>query len=116
LLVLYACFSFNWSTRQYVGHAFTRRDIVEGALNLRHNWLMSKILLHGEWDLAHHRHPEVSWVYLPKIAQDDPRPSYIKQYWRQWLGPRLATEPPPQAQGPARLPDNRQAGFDAARG
>lgn len=97
VLLLYACFSLNWSTRQYVGHAFTRRDIVEGAWNLRHNWLMSMILLHGEWDLCHHRHPEAPWYYLPSLAPpDEPRRSYIVQYWRQWLGPRLATEPPPE--------------------
>jgi hypothetical protein len=96
VLVLYACFSFNWSTRQYVGHAFSKRDIVDGAWNLRHNWLMSQILLHGEWDLNHHRHPEVPWSYLPVLeASGEPRPSYVKHYWRQWLGPRLATEPPP---------------------
>jgi fatty acid desaturase len=96
-LILYGCFSINWSTRQYVGHAFSKRDIVEGAWNLRHNWLMSKILLHGEWDLTHHRHSDVSWYYLPTLASpDEPRRSYMKQYWRQWLGPRLATEPPPQ--------------------
>jgi fatty acid desaturase len=101
LLVLYGCFSINWSTRQYVGHAFSKRDIVEGAWNLRHNWLMSKVLLHGEWDLTHHRHPEVSWYYLPTLASpDEPRLGYIKQYWRQWLGPRLATEPPPQLPDP----------------
>ena len=65
-------------------------------MNLRHNWLMSIILLHGEWDLCHHRHPEVSWYYLPTLATpEEPRPSYLLQYWRQWLGPRLATEPPP---------------------
>jgi fatty acid desaturase len=106
-LVLYASFSVNWSTRQYVGHAFSKRDVVEGAWNLRHNRLMSGILLHGEWDLTHHRHPEVSWLYLPALAApDEPRRSYVRQYWRQWLGPRLATEPPPQPaepQGPPRL-------------
>src|SRR5262249_37733026 len=47
-LFLYACFAFNWSTRQYIGHAFTRRDVVEGAWNLRHNRLMTWVLLHGE--------------------------------------------------------------------
>jgi hypothetical protein len=95
-VVLYGCFSINWSTRQYIGHAFSKRDIVEGAWNLRHNALMSKVLLHGEWDLTHHRHPEVSWYYLPRLAApDEPRLDYLKQYWRQWLGPRLATEPPP---------------------
>jgi fatty acid desaturase len=99
LLVLFACFSFNWSTRQYVGHAFTKRDIIDGALNLRHNWLMSLILLHGEWDHCHHRHPEVSWYYLPRMASpDEPRPSYIVHYLRQWLGPMPAT-PPPEDRG-----------------
>ena len=96
LLVLYGCFSFNWSTRQYVGHAFSKRHVIEGAWNLRHNWLVSKLLLHGEWDLNHHRHPEVSWYYLPGLGSaDQPRLNYVTQYWRQWLGPRLATEPPP---------------------
>jgi fatty acid desaturase len=96
VLVLYALFSLNWSTRQYVGHAFSKRDIVEGAFNLRHNYLMSKILLHGDWDLTHHRSPEVSWYYLPTITnKDEPRPSYFKHYWRLWLGPRMVTEPPP---------------------
>jgi fatty acid desaturase len=101
VLVCYGCFSINWSTRQYVGHAFSKREIIDGAWNLRHNWLMSKVLLHGEWDLNHHRHPEVSWFYLPRIAAPgEPRPSYTKQYWRQWLGPRLATEPPPKIPDP----------------
>jgi fatty acid desaturase len=88
-LILYACFSLNWSTRQYVGHAFSKRDIVEGAWNLRQNRLMSWLLLHGEWDLNHHRRPDVSWYYLPRLSSpDDAQMSYVKQYWRQWLGPR----------------------------
>jgi fatty acid desaturase len=97
-LILYGCFSLNWSTRQYVGHAFSRRDVVEGAWNLRHNRLMSWILLHGEYDLNHHRRPDVSWLHLPKLSRpNDERPSYVRQYWRQWLGPRPAIEPPPEA-------------------
>jgi fatty acid desaturase len=96
-LVLYGCFAFNWSTRQYVGHAFTRRDVIEGAWNLRHNRLMTWVLLHGEWDLNHHRRPDVSWYYLPRLSPpDEPRPSYVRQYWRLWLGPRPATEPAPE--------------------
>lgn len=95
-LVLYACFAFNWSTRQYIGHAFSKRDLVEGAWNLRHNRWMSALLLHGEYDLSHHRHPEISWYYLPRLAPPDPQqPGYIRQYWRQWLGPRPAVEPDP---------------------
>ena len=95
-LVLYACFSVNWSTRQYVGHAFSRRDVVEGAWNLRHHPWMSWLLLHGEWDLNHHRRPDVPWYYLPRLSPaDEPRMSYRKQYWRQWLGPRPCREPDP---------------------
>jgi fatty acid desaturase len=97
VLICYACFSFNWSTRQYIGHAFSKRDVIEGAWNLRHNWLMTWVLLHGEYDLNHHRRPEVPWYYLPCISPpDEPRPSYVSQYWRQWLGPRIATEPAPE--------------------
>jgi fatty acid desaturase len=96
-LVLYACFSFNWSTRQYVGHAFSRRDVVEGAWNLRHVPWMSWLLLHGEWDLNHHRRPDVSWYYLPRLSEPgQPRLSYFRQYFRQWLGPRPCEEPDPQ--------------------
>jgi fatty acid desaturase len=96
-LVLYACFSFNWSTRQYVGHAFSPRDVVDGAWNLRQFSWMSWLLLHGEWDLNHHRRPEVSWYYLPRLsAPDEPRMSYWTQYWRQWLGPRPSLEPAPR--------------------
>jgi len=97
-LVLYACFSINWSTRQYVGHAFTRRDVVEGAWNLRHNPIMTWVLLHGEYDLNHHRRPDVPWYYLSRLsAPDERRPSYARHYWRQWLGPRPATEPAPES-------------------
>jgi fatty acid desaturase len=98
LLICYACFAFNWSTRQYIGHAFSRRDVVEGAFNLRHNAVMSGLLLHGEWDLNHHRRPDVPWLYLPRLddAQGE-RPSYVRQYWRLWTGPRLCTEPAPES-------------------
>ena len=96
-MVLYACFAFNWSTRQYVGHAYTHRDVIEGAWNLRHNRLMSWLLLHGEYDLNHHRRPDVPWYYLPSLPSDAPRPSYVRQYWRLWRGPRLATEPAPES-------------------
>ena len=96
-LVLYACFAFNWSTRQYVGHAFSQRDVIEGAWNLRHNRLMSLVLLNSNWDLNHHRRPEVPWYYLPGVsAVHDPRPSYVRNYLRMWLGPRLTTEPAPE--------------------
>jgi fatty acid desaturase len=97
-LILYACFAFNWSTRQYVGHAFTKRDVVDGAWNLRHNRLMSWLLLHSELDLSHHRRPDLPWVYLPTVpAPANAERSYFRQYFRLWTGPRLATEPAPES-------------------
>jgi hypothetical protein len=97
-LVLYGCFSVNWSTRQYVGHAFSKRDVIEGAWNLRHNSLMSWVLLHGEYDLNHHRRPDVPWYYLPRLSPaKEPRMSYVRQYWTQWLGPRPVSEPAPES-------------------
>jgi fatty acid desaturase len=97
-LVLYACFAFNWSTRQYIAHAFSKREVVDGAWNLQHNRLMSWLLLNGPWDLNHHRRPDVSWYYLPTLdLSGDQRRSYIRQYWRLWTGPRLNTEPAPES-------------------
>lgn len=98
VLLAYACFSFNWSTRQYVGHAFTQRDVVEGAWNLRHWSWMSWLLLHMELDLNHHRHPEVPWYYLPLLTKtDDTRPAYWRQYLRLWMGPRRCEQPAPES-------------------
>jgi fatty acid desaturase len=97
-LVLYLCFALNWSTRQYVGHAFTKRDVIEGAWNLRHNRVMGWILLNGQWDLNHHRRPDLSWYYLPQLSDpNEPQPSYVLQYWRLWLGPRPNTEAAPES-------------------
>lgn len=96
VLICYACFSFNWSTRQYIGHAFSKRHVIEGAWNLRHGPVMTWLLLHGEYDLNHHRRPDVPWFHLPRLSSpDEPRRHYVAQYLRQWLGPRRATEPAP---------------------
>ena len=100
VLVCYACFSFNWSTRQYITHAFSARDVIDGAFNLRHNRFMDYVLLHGQWDLNHHRYPDVSWYYLPQLAgASDSRRSYLRQYFRQWGGPIPATTPAPEPTG-----------------
>ncbi|MDH3762398.1 MAG: fatty acid desaturase [Gammaproteobacteria bacterium] len=100
LAVFYAFFAFNWSTRQYVTHAFTPRDVRDGALNLKVSRPLSWILLQGQWDLVHHQHPHASWIHLQKLAAFSKPPiSYWRQYLKLWKGPRLYTEP-----GPAILP------------
>ena len=100
ILIFYLCFAVNWSTRQYVTHAFTVRDVKNGALNLEVSRPMSWILLQGQWDLVHHQHPHISWIHLPALGESSAQPiSYWKQYIRLWKGPRPCNEP-----GPAMLP------------
>jgi fatty acid desaturase len=95
-LMLFLLGGLNWSTRQYVTHAWSRRDVIEGALNLKANPLMRAILLNGNWDLEHHRHPTLSWVALAKFGLTSQPPiSFWRQYLSLWLGPRLAQEPSP---------------------
>lgn len=88
LMVYYALFAFNWSTRQFIEHAYTQLHLVEGSLNLQHFPWMSKLLLNRELDLNHHRYPNVPWNYLPQLSPpDEPRIHYIRQYFRMWSGP-----------------------------
>ena len=97
-LVLYLCFAFNWSTRQYITHAFTKRDVVEGAHNLKASLLFEKILLNGNWDYEHHLKPALPWIYLKEEGLQNKviKPiDYFWQYLRLWTGPRLNTDTPP---------------------
>ena len=96
LLVLYACFAFNWSTRQYVTHAFTQRDVVNGALNLRVSRPMAWLLLQGNWDLVHHQRPWLPWTELAGEGRHSAPPvGFWGQYVRMWAGPIANTEPAP---------------------
>lgn len=98
--VAYACFSVNWSTRQYIAHAFAPRRVIDGAWNLRHLPWMSWLLLHGDHELNHHRRPDVPWIHLPRLTRPgDPQIHYLRQYWRQWRGPRPNREPAPSPLG-----------------
>jgi fatty acid desaturase len=96
VLLMYACFGFNWSTRQYVTHAFTERDVTNGALNLKVSRPMQWLLLNGHWDLVHHQHPHLPWTHLPEKGPDSAPPiSYWRQYWRLWRGPKKTEAPGP---------------------
>ena len=92
----------HWSALQYVIHAFTERDIVEGAWNLKVSRLADALTLNYHNHLAHHRHPQLPWLYLPKFVEpDDRRPSAWRIYFRLWRG---GTQPAPPMGGPATLP------------
>ncbi len=97
VLLMYACFAFNWSTRQYVTHAFTPRDVVNGALNLRVSAPMSWLLLKGNWDLVHHQKPWLPWTALAQEGRHSVAPvGFWRQYARMWAGPVLTREPSPE--------------------
>ncbi|WP_167481380.1 fatty acid desaturase [Leptospira kemamanensis] len=94
--ILYGSFAFNWSTRQYITHAFSERKVVEGAFNLTTSSWHEKILLYGNWDREHHEFPECPWIFLPTLGKRrNVSRMYGKQYMRMWLGPVSSEEPPP---------------------
>lgn len=92
----YVAFALNWCSLQYADHAWTVRHAVEGSSNLRVNRLVQWIFLNYHHHLAHHRHPEVPWIHLPKFVDFSlPRPSFLGTYLRLWRGPTPTDEPPP---------------------
>ena len=94
--IAYAAAWFNWSTRQYVTHAFTPRDVINGARNLRVSRPMGWIFLNGQWDLVHHQQPRLHWQELPREGRhSEPPTSYWRHYFRLWLGPKPCTEAEP---------------------
>lgn len=98
LLVLFAVFWVNWSTRQYVTHAFSPRDVRDGAWNLSVSPIMERVLLNGHWDLVHHQHPGLRWQELPGGGRYSRPPiPYWRQYLSLWGGPRPNTEAAPTA-------------------
>ncbi|TGM48700.1 fatty acid desaturase [Leptospira biflexa] len=97
LLLFYLAAGFNWSTRQYITHAYSKRDVWAGAINLRTNFLHEIFLLYGNWDLQHHLHPNLPWIYLKKSARNKkPKTSYLRQYIKMWKGPRKNYETAPK--------------------
>jgi fatty acid desaturase len=93
-LAVYFGFGFSWSAMQYVHHYGTERHVLDGSRNL---WLFAPVdclWLHHNWHRAHHRHPTVPWIHLPRIGRDeDPRREFlIRHYLRMWRGPKYSTE------------------------
>lgn len=109
----YAAFALNWSSLQYADHAFSVRDVREGAWNLRVHPLVQAVFLNYHLHHAHHRHPEVSWRDLPRYVDPLlPRPRFLHVWLRMWKGPIPAgtegslpateiTQPAPTARVPS---------------
>jgi fatty acid desaturase len=91
--ICYAAFAVNWSGLQYADHAWSPLDSKEGAWNLKVNLLTKKLFLNYHDHLAHHQHPKVPWLYLPRLVDPScPRPSFLSIYLRMWRGPKRIEE------------------------
>jgi len=87
----YGAFALHWSVLQYADHAWSARDILDGAWNLKVLPPFRWIALNYHYHLAHHRHPEVPWRELPGLV--DPaavQPSFWRVYFSLWKGVRPA--------------------------
>ncbi|HKI06645.1 MAG TPA: fatty acid desaturase [Thermoanaerobaculia bacterium] len=88
-LACYAAFALNWSSLQYADHAWSVRDVHDGAWNLRVNRIVQYLFLNYHHHRAHHQHPSVPWLHLPRYVDfSEERPSFLRIYLRMWRGPR----------------------------
>ncbi len=93
----YWAFAVNWGSLQYADHAWTKRDIRNGAWNLRVNPVVHWIFLHYHHHKAHHQHPQVPWCHLHKFVDPaEERPRHFALWLRMWKGPTLTSEARPQ--------------------
>jgi fatty acid desaturase len=96
-LTLFAMHGFLWSSHNYVNHAFSPRDIINGAHNLKVPIWLNLIYLNFNLHLAHHQNPKIPWIHLPSfIKQKKDRMSFFRNYLRLWKGPRLTHEKEPE--------------------
>lgn len=96
--VLLGAYAFTWSSVQYVGHAFASRHVVDGAHDLAAGTLLSRLLLNGQLERTHHRHPRARWQLLPALraAHEPLGASWLAHYAALWGGPRPSDEPEPE--------------------
>jgi fatty acid desaturase len=95
-LLCFWVFGLAWGALQYADHAWSVRDIRQGAWNLRiHPWIKA-IFLNYHDHHVHHAHPRIPWHRLPAHVDPSlPRPSFWTIYWEMWKGPRPADSGPP---------------------
>lgn len=90
-LLCHYVFALHWSALQYVDHAYSPRDILNGAWNLRVSKLARLLLLNYHCHQVHHQHPKIPWLYLPKLVNaPEKQPSFWSIYFRLWRGAQPA--------------------------
>jgi fatty acid desaturase len=90
-LLCYAAFATHWSVLQYANHAWSARDVQNGAWNLKVLPPSRWIALNYHYHRAHHQHPELPWYALPQaVDRNERQPSFWRVYWSLWKGVRPA--------------------------
>ena len=96
-IIFFVVQGFVWSSQNYVNHAFSPRNIINGAHNLKLPKWLNIVYLNFNIHLAHHQNPNIPWIHLPKyIISEEGRLSFFKNYIRLWKGPKLTKEPSPK--------------------
>lgn len=96
-LTFYLIHGFVWSSQNYVNHAFSPRDIINGAHNLKVPVWLNLIYLNFNIHLAHHQNPHIPWVHLPAFLKSGKqRFSFYKNYIRLWKGPMVTNIKSPE--------------------
>ncbi|MDX8412386.1 MAG: fatty acid desaturase [Mariprofundaceae bacterium] len=90
-LLCYGLFALHWSALQYVVHAWSARDIVNGAWNIRVSLPARWLALNYHYHLAHHQHPHEPWIKLPDLVDHQTlQPGFWNVYFSLWKGVRPA--------------------------
>jgi fatty acid desaturase len=97
-LLAHWLFALHWSALQYVDHAWSPRDVVKGAWDLRVSRLSRWLALNYHYHLAHHSHPTAPWTKLPGLATREGQPTFWQVYWSLW---RNGVQPAPPMGAPA---------------
>ena len=96
-LACFWAFGMYWGSLQYADHAWSPRDIREGAWNLRVNPVTRFVFLNYHYHLVHHMRPRLPWLYLPRyVDHSKPRPGFLRIYLEMWKGPKPIDAPPPR--------------------
>ena len=92
-LLFYIVHGFVWSSQNYVNHAFSPRQIIDGAHNLKMPVWLRLVYLNFNIHLAHHQHPKIPWLYLPQfIKSGNGRIGFFENYLRLWKGPVVTVD------------------------